>query len=41
MKIDDITSVKSFYSGAGWAMISLQHCQAEIESGLLQQIKHG
>ena len=40
MKIDDITSVKSFLlSGAGWAMISLQHCQAEIESGLLQQIK--
>ena len=40
MKIDDITSVKSFLlSGAGWAMISLQHCQAEIDAGLLQQIK--
>ncbi|WP_404343909.1 LysR family transcriptional regulator [Pseudoalteromonas mariniglutinosa] len=40
MKIDDITSLKSFLlSGAGWAMISLPHCQQEIASGTLQQIR--
>jgi len=40
MKIDDIATLKSFLvSGAGWAMISIAHCQAEIESGLLHQIE--
>ncbi|MFY8327412.1 LysR family transcriptional regulator [Pseudoalteromonas sp. ZZD1] len=40
MKIDDIATLKSFLvSGAGWAMISIVHCQAEIESGLLQQVE--
>mgnify|MGYP002700661373 FL=1 len=40
MKIDDISTLKSFLlSGAGWAMMSLAHCQNELESGILQQIK--
>lgn len=40
MKIDDIASLKSFLlSGAGWAMISLSHCQQEIANGTLQHIK--
>ena len=39
MKIDDISTLQSFLlSGAGWAMISLAHCQNELESGALQQI---
>ncbi|MGB5790892.1 MAG: LysR family transcriptional regulator [Pseudoalteromonas nigrifaciens] len=39
MKIDDISSLKSFLlSGAGWAMISLEHCAEEIKSGLLQKV---
>ena len=40
MKIDDVSSLKSFLlSGAGWAMMSLEHCAPEIEAGLLQEIK--
>ncbi|HEA17952.1 MAG TPA: LysR family transcriptional regulator [Pseudoalteromonas prydzensis] len=40
MKIDDIATLKSFLvSGAGWAMISLAHCQTEIDSGLLQRVE--
>ncbi|BBN83292.1 hypothetical protein PA25_32770 [Pseudoalteromonas sp. A25] len=39
MKLDDIASIKSFLlSGTGFAMISLSHCQAEIDAGLLEQI---
>ncbi|WP_105169589.1 LysR family transcriptional regulator [Pseudoalteromonas sp. T1lg23B] len=39
MKLDDIASIKSFLlTGTGFAMISLSHCRAELESGLLQQI---
>lgn len=40
MKIDDIATLKSFLvSGAGWAMISIGHCQAELDAGLLQQVE--
>ena len=40
MKIDDVSSLKSFLlSGAGWAMMSLDHCEPEIKAGLLQEIK--
>jgi DNA-binding transcriptional LysR family regulator len=39
MKIDDLASLKSFLlAGAGWAMMSLDHCAQEINSGLLQQV---
>lgn len=39
MKIDDVATLKSFLlSGAGWAMMSLDHCRAEIKAGLLQEI---
>ncbi|NOU50327.1 LysR family transcriptional regulator [Pseudoalteromonas sp. JBTF-M23] len=39
MKLDDIASIKSFLlSGTGFAMISLSHCQAELDAGLLEQI---
>ena len=39
MKIDDVSTLKSFLlSGAGWAIISLAHCQNELDSGALQQI---
>lgn len=39
MKIDDMASLKSFLlSGAGWAMISLEQCSAELASGLLQKV---
>jgi DNA-binding transcriptional LysR family regulator len=39
MKIDDVSSLKSFLlSGAGWAMMSLEHCNKEIRAGLLQEI---
>ncbi|GAA60530.1 hypothetical protein P20652_2396 [Pseudoalteromonas sp. BSi20652] len=39
MKIDDVSTLKSFLlSGAGWAMMSLEHCDPEIKAGLLQEI---
>lgn len=39
MKIDDISTLKSFLlSGAGWAMMSLDHCKKEMDAGLLQQL---
>lgn len=39
MKLDDIASIKSFLlSGVGFAMISLSHCQNEIDAGILEQI---
>ena len=39
MKLDDIASIKSFLlTGTGFAMISLSHCQTEIDAGLLEQI---
>lgn len=39
MKLDDIASIKSFLlSGLGFAMISLSHCQNEIDAGVLEQI---
>ncbi|MFC0119583.1 LysR family transcriptional regulator [Pseudoalteromonas xiamenensis] len=40
MKVDDLDTLKSFVlSGCGWALMSLTHCQTELEAGLLQQIK--
>ncbi|MBQ4833437.1 LysR family transcriptional regulator [Pseudoalteromonas sp. MMG010] len=40
MKIDDLSSLKAFLlSGAGWAMMSLEHCNHEITAGLLQEVK--
>ncbi|KTD97973.1 MULTISPECIES: LysR family transcriptional regulator [unclassified Pseudoalteromonas] len=39
MKIDDVATLKSFLlSGAGWAMMSLEHCAPEIKADLLQEI---
>ncbi|MBQ4849696.1 LysR family transcriptional regulator [Pseudoalteromonas sp. MMG012] len=39
MKLDDIASIKSFLlSGLGFAMISLSHCQNELDAGLLERI---
>ncbi len=39
MKIDDVSTLKSFLlSGAGWAMMSLEHCDPEIKAGSLQEI---
>ncbi|CAH9065284.1 HTH-type transcriptional regulator CysB [Pseudoalteromonas holothuriae] len=40
IKLDDIASIKSFLlTGTGFAMISLSHCQAELDAGLLEQIE--
>lgn len=39
MKLDDIASIISFLtSGLGFAMVSLNHCQAELKTGILEQI---
>ncbi|CCQ10903.1 FIG00952192: hypothetical protein [Pseudoalteromonas luteoviolacea B = ATCC 29581] len=40
MKIDDLDMLKSFVlNGTGWALMSLTHCQTELASGLLEQIR--